>query len=304
MTTKKTLLGTAIVLAILSTSLDAYGASLGPSNAQRVDVATVAANHLQRIAPLPTGTKRLSSAPAAYAKLFSQPSGVSADLDKVDVSRLYEAPSGRAAFAWINRQKVDGLARSGWGSSSGPGSENAVTVGFSPPSTVAYLIASINYTAVITPSNSLVFRIDTVEQWTPQKSKFSQIPSGATSVLIKVNPGQNTTATAESATVVNATTIAAIISKIDALPATSPGVLYCPADFGASITLKFFKTGSTSAYATVVAQSGGCGNVSIRQRSASGALLGTANVAGGATLSTYLKPIIAALQTSTTTTTS
>ncbi len=227
---------------------------------------------------------------------------MSSDRDKVDVSRLYEAPSGKAAFAWINRQMVDGLARSGWGSTSGPGSDNAVTVGFSPPSTVAYLNASINYTAVITPSNTLVFRVDTAELWTPQKSKFSQIAPGATSVLIKVNPGQNATAPAEAANVETAATISAIINKVDALPATSPGVFNCPASSGANVTLKFFTDGSTTAYATVVAQSDGCGNVSIRQRSANNTLLGTANVSGGGALTTYLKPIVTALQTSLTTT--
>ncbi len=103
MTAKKTLLGAATVLALLSTSVDAFGASLGPSNAQRIHVATVAADHLQAIAPMPSGTKRLSSAPAAYAKLFSNPNSVSSDRDQVDVSRLYADPSGKAAFAWINR---------------------------------------------------------------------------------------------------------------------------------------------------------------------------------------------------------
>jgi hypothetical protein len=120
------------------------------------------------------------------------------------------------------------------------------------------------------------------------KSRYADIGSGATRIVVHVNRGLNAKTDRYSTyTTTNAATIGAIIGRVNALPkAPSVGEM-CPMDVGAKLTLSFFRHAGKP-YAVVVADPGGCGPVSIRDYNANHSLKGSAAVGGGTAFSAYV----------------
>ncbi|MFZ0769588.1 MAG: hypothetical protein WAM64_10270 [Acidimicrobiales bacterium] len=136
------------------------------------------------------------------------------------------------------------------------------------------------------PSNALR---DATARASARKSPYSIIASGAVKVVIVVNRGLNAKHDRISTFVTtNTTTISELRSKVNDLPPARTGVYFCPADFGASLTLRFFRAGATTPYAVVVADPGGCGSVMIRDYDAMDALMHSTYVSGGAALGSFV----------------
>jgi hypothetical protein len=85
----------------------------------------------------------------------------------------------------------------------------------------------------------------------------------------------------------NTATVAAILKRVNALPKAPSSGEMCPMDVAATLTLSFYRNASTP-YAVVVADPGGCGNVSIRDYNANDTLQGSAALGGGVALSNYV----------------
>ncbi len=125
--------------------------------------------------------------------------------------------------------------------------------------------------------------------WTSSKSTFATVATGAARVVVRVDRGINAKVDRYSMVVTtNAVKIASFIAKINALPPATASVEFCPMDVGATVTLRFDRAGATTPYASVVADSGGCGFVTIYQYGSTGALLGTAVDSGGAGFSQFV----------------
>jgi len=121
------------------------------------------------------------------------------------------------------------------------------------------------------------------------KSTFATIGSGATKVVVRVDRGINAKVDRyQTVSTTNAGKIASFIAKINALPAATTSVEMCPMDVGATLTLRFYRSGAADPYASAVVDSGGCGFVTIYQYGTSGALLGTAGDSGGAAFAAFV----------------
>ncbi len=117
----------------------------------------------------------------------------------------------------------------------------------------------------------------------------STLASGAARLDVRLDRGLNATSHRyANAGTSNRATIAAIIAKVNALPPTSPYPMGCPADFGATITLRFFQPGATRAYAIVVAQTAGCGLVTVTDLNANASPTSSARRMGGAAFSLFV----------------
>lgn len=124
---------------------------------------------------------------------------------------------------------------------------------------------------------------------TPPAAASSTLASGATRLEVRLDRGLNaTTHRYANAATSNRATIVAIIAKVNALPPTSPYPMGCPADFGATLTVRFYQPGATSAYATVVAETGGCGLVTVTDLNANASPMSSTHRMGGAAFSLFV----------------
>ncbi len=124
------------------------------------------------------------------------------------------------------------------------------------------------------------------------RSRFADVATGATRVVVQVDRGLN--AKTGRYSVVATTTLAtiqAIIAHVNALPAAPSADEMCPMDVGAKLTMSFYRHGAKP-YAVVVADPGGCGLVTIRDYNASDVLAGSARAGGGAEFSAYVARLL------------
>jgi hypothetical protein len=244
---------------------------------------------LVKLATPPVGSIRLDRWSATDGTALLSAPGTPDDPDKVDLTEFFLAPGGNRALNWLKDQVPKGGSTAGSGSSSGPGTDDEQFLSFSFRGTSILPSPELQYSMVITPKGLLGLRVDATVLWTPQKSPVSIVPTGAPQVVVTFNRGLNVTANIMTKVVVNDHgTISSILSKVNDLPVAFPGVSSCPADFGASMTLQFFLEDATNPYATVIADPGGCGSVTVEQFDANGALLGTAHDSGGYALVKYV----------------
>ncbi len=120
------------------------------------------------------------------------------------------------------------------------------------------------------------------------KARNAKVETGATRLVARVARGLNARTDKYSTyATMNVATIAAILKRVNALPPRPSGTFNCPMDVAATLTLSFYRNASKP-YAIVVADPGGCGNVSIRDYNANDALQGSAAAGGGVAFSAYV----------------
>jgi hypothetical protein len=280
-------LGAVLALAVASTVAGAV--SLGPSNQQRRAMASVEARHLLTLVRLPPGSTALARWNRADGHGLTGPAVAPAEPDKVVQTRYFLAPNGRAALDWVELRVPRGATVSGTGTGSGPGvaTISSITFGFRAPSPL--LQPELEYSMLITPHGQLGLRVDAIVTWTPRKSPFSIVATGAARVVVRVDRGPNVTSGRVTVrSVSDGRTIRSFISRINRLPVALPGVSFCPLDVGATMTLSFFRDGSPRPYAVVEADPAGCGSVAVSQYGAGGALLGVGHDSEGQSLATFV----------------
>jgi hypothetical protein len=278
-----------IVGALGATASVSSATSLGPSNAQRAATAKVSARSLLALAPVPQGSKPIATWIAADGQELSGPMSLPAGRDQVDFSKFYLVPDATQSLTWFHDVKIDGHAHSSWGTSGGPGSGNESEVAFSFSATSLLQQRMLEYSLLPVPHNQLEVRIDALVAYAARKSIYSIIAGGGVKVAIVVNRGSNAKHNRVSKyATTNTKTISELITRVNDLPPAMSGVFSCPADFGASITLRFYRAGATTPYAVVVADPGGCGSVTIRDYDAMDAQLGSTHVSGGYQLGQFI----------------
>jgi hypothetical protein len=144
------------------------------------------------------------------------------------------------------------------------------------------------YIALAKSNGTLEFSITASVWWRSQKPALAVVPSGATKLIVKLNRGLNAKTDRTSSVVsTNKSQIASIIAHVNVLQEPSPLPVFCPADFGASLTMSFYRAGAKTPYSVVVADPAGCGTVTISQYS--GAMRTSASdVTGGVPLSRFV----------------
>jgi len=280
------LLVAALTITISLLAPSANASILGSSNAQRRALALKDAHHLLSLATLPSGSTRLLTWNRANGAALLSTSPVSGDPDQVDVTEYFLAPAGDAARQWLDARVPRGGTFSGSGSSSGPGTDDVTYLSFSFPTAASFLKDELQYSMLITAKGDLGLRVDADVTWTPRKSKYSIVAPGATKVVVIADRGLNVHHDTVSST--DRATINAFVTRVDELPASTPGVFHCPVDFGATLTVRFFRTGDHHPYAAVNAQSGGCGDVTVLQYNGAARLLGSTTVSGGTAFAAFV----------------
>jgi hypothetical protein len=235
-------------------------------------------------APRPTGSQQITAAVAEKTKPFS---GMKSDAyggNEVGATRFYSAPSAKTSLAWLASQPLSG---------------HAPSVGASGTThTEVYLLTSTSvlkqpevvYIASSRPNGTLEFSITATVYWQSQKSALAVVPSGSTKLVVKLDRGLNAKAghRTASATSDSKSLIADVIDRINALPAPSPLPMNCPAEFGASLTMSFYRGSATKPYAVVAADPGGCGTVTISNYNADHARTSAEDVTGGVALTKFV----------------
>lgn len=279
----------ALIVSVLGVAAASSATSLGPTNAQRAATAKANARSLLALAPVPQGSTAIATWIAADGQELSSPMSLPAGRDQVDFTKFYLVPNAARSLAWFRDVKIDGHAHSSWGTSGGPGSGNESEVAFSFAATSLLQQRMLEYSLLPVPHNQLEVRIDALVSYAARKSIYSIVAGGAVKVGVVVNRGSNAKhGRVSKYATTSTTTINELITKVNDLPPAISGVFSCPADFGASITLRFFRAGATTPYAVVVADPGGCGTVTIRDYDAMDAELGSTQVSGGYQLGQFI----------------
>ncbi|HSN02560.1 MAG TPA: hypothetical protein VLS91_03655 [Acidimicrobiales bacterium] len=274
-------LAVTLVTASAVTSL-AAASTLGPTNAQRRALATFEARHLFTLVTLPSGSREVARSNPAIDRTLLSMGARSADPDQVDLTRFYLVTRGPWALNWLESHVPVGGTRSGWGTGSGPGQPTSHTLTFSFVGPPVLSSVQLQYSMVISPSGELGLRVDANVLWTPRKSPFSLIASGATKVVVTMDRGFNVrNGRVTTVTIDSRATIASIRTTLNGLPVATPGVASCPIDVGALMTLTFWRAGSTSPFAKVAADPGGCGAVTVSQLDSHGTVIGVGQDSGG-----------------------
>lgn len=246
---------------------------LGPSDASRISSARANANRLLSLAWFPAGAQRLTTWIHLKGFELSIPGASIGDPDQVDIARFYLAGPKSQGVSWLNTRTPVG------GSLDGRGGTNRANLEwsyyFASPATFPY--SDLQYTKRILPDGNVELRIDAQVEWTPQKSRFSIIPSGATLVEAVYLPGNGTTHSESkrlSASTTNVEAIAAIRRQIDALPVAYPGISSCPYVKPGTITVHFFRSAHTREFASVFFDRESCDDVWVSLYSSTHQLLG------------------------------
>jgi hypothetical protein len=229
------------------------------------------------------GSHQISAAVAETTKPFSGEKNNVSDNYEVGATKFFVAPSAHASLTWLASQHIEGHAPS----SGTSGSTHTELYSLSPTSIL--LRPQVVYIALAKANGTLEFSITASVYWQSQKSPLATVASGATTLTTKLNRGLNaTTDRTSSVTTEDASLISAIIARINALSAASPLPMSCPLDAGASLTMSFYRGGATTPYASVVADPGGCGTVTINQYDAKHRRTSASDVAGGVLLAKFV----------------
>jgi hypothetical protein len=258
-------------------------ASPGPSNAQRGALAQSELVALLKAAPLPDGSRQISAAAAETIKPFSGEKKSVFPNNEVGATKFFVAPSAQASLTWLATQHLEGHAPS-----LGTSGSTHTEIYFLSPTSIL-LRPQVVYIALAKANGTLEFSITASVYWQSQKSPLATVASGATTLAAKLNRGLNVkTDRTSSVTTDDGSLISAIIAHINALSAASPLPMSCPLDVGASLTMSFYRGGATTPYATVVADPGGCGTVTVNQYDANHRRTSASDVAGGVLLAKFV----------------
>jgi hypothetical protein len=239
------------------------------------------ANKILKLATMPADTKETSSWVASVKSEISSPSSQPNTVNRVE---YFLAKNRVTAQSWLLFHVPEGSKKTSSGSSSGPGT-NVSFVGFSFPGTSILPSPDLNYSMVITAHDELGIQVIAQVAWTPRKSPTSIVASGASRIVVIVNRGLNfTTGKITTVSDTDASTIKLFTNAVNDLAPPLTGVMSCPIDFGATMTLDFYRADAANPYATVVADPSGCGSVTIKQYDTSGTLTSTAYASGGGDL--------------------
>ncbi len=273
----------ALALAIVgSVAGVATASTLGPTNAQRRTSAVLEARHLLAALAMPSGTHEVTRNDSSLDPALLSMGASSLDPDQIDLTRFYVVARGEWALNWFETHVPHGGTRTGWGTGSGPGQSTSHTLTFSFATPPTLSEAQLQYSMVVGPSGELGVRVDADVLWTPRKSRYALVASGAVKIVVTMDRGLNVRShRVTTVTVTSPATIDVIRSAINAAPVATPGVTSCPLDVGATMTLSFWRAGASGPFATVVADPGGCGGVTVTQWRGDGARRGVGHDSGG-----------------------
>ena len=224
---------------------------------QQTAEADVSARLLAFVAP--PGALRLGSAPAAAAELIEVPPGGGND---VAATGWWTYPGTRQqAVAWLTAHAPRGGNGMVTGSSGSlRGGTQVDEVDYTMAGTALLQQRGLDVRLAAQGGGTLL-RVDAVDTWRPAHPASAVIPSGVTRLVLMADPGPTPGGrpTAPLATVTGPGPVAKVVALVNALPTAPVGKFSCPADFGAVLTVDFYRGSGTSPVAVAVDRMTGCG---------------------------------------------
>lgn len=279
----RTVIAMGAISAITVTALPAYASSAGPTDAQRVAQANHELLTLFSGAPLPAGSRQITAAAAEATKPFSGEKSSVASGNEVMSTKFFVAPSAATSLAWLKGRSLDGHAPTSSGRSG-----NTTAQVYLLNDTAVLEQPEVVYIALTKANGTLEYSVTASVWWRLQKPALAVVPGGATKLVVTLNRGLNVKVDrTSSATSDSSSQITSIIDHINTLQEPSPLPTNCPLDVGATLTMKFYRSGAKNPYSVVVADPGGCGTVTVSQYR--GTTRTAANdVTGGVNLSKFV----------------
>jgi hypothetical protein len=184
----------------------------------------------------------------------------------IDIHRFWRVPGEdpAAVLSWFKAHAPAGSSLTTSGSGSGPG-YSFTALGFSFANVAGVLESRELGVSIATASGGgTAIRADAEDVYWVPRPKWEKVPPGVNVIDVTVqrfNPQRSS-----STTITDPTKIAKTVSLVDALAPAQPGVVFCPADFGPSVTLRFVSAPDAAPLATVVGDGSGCGGISFALR--------------------------------------
>ncbi len=226
------------------------------------------AAHLLRLVRLPSGSRRLANEPRGDHHLLSSPGQTTGDPNLVDVHGFFVvAASPPSVETYLRSYVPTGAVSDGFGTASvrGVADEWFVDDRWPPVKTVLDTRTLVISIAAL-PNHRSGIRVDAQVTWLRAKPAGDLIPAGAKSLTAVLSHGLNPGERGHKpVTTTDPAKIAAVRAFINQLGVLSPGVRFCPADFGQYLTISFRKSAHARRFAFVVVDVGGCEVAQVHQ---------------------------------------
>jgi hypothetical protein len=274
----------ALALALGATTLAVSAGASTSTNAQRQQVAERDVAALLKAAPHPAGSKQITAKAAETSRPFSGAKSTTYPGNEVGATQFFVAPSAQSALAWLKTQRLEGHAATSTGSS-GTTSTQIYELANS-----SYLLEpKVLYVALAKPDGTLEFSVTASVWWRSPKTSQSVVAPRAAKLTVKLDRGLNAKKNRyQSVSTASAALISAVIKHIDVLGVASPLPTSCPMDVASSLTMSFYRAGTTTPYAVVKADPGGCGTVTVSQYNVDHQITSSSDLSGGRQLSSFV----------------
>lgn len=239
-------------------------ATTQPTAAANESAAQAEAASLLAELPLPPGATQSSTEPAEDDSLLAHPGAMLTNPNLVDDHTWWVLPGAPAdVLAYIRAHIPTGMTRLYGSGLEGPNVPDNDAEAFGWPPIAGVLSTRwLDVNVVQLPDGSTGLRADGQAVWVKPRPASEAIPLGAHILRISVHGSLKGEQPAQRPLrVTSAKKIAEVVAALDSLPATQPGLLNCPADFGISVRLAFYASRSAPPLALADVDPQGCGGV-------------------------------------------
>ncbi|MGO9965514.1 MAG: hypothetical protein ACLPUG_19080 [Acidimicrobiales bacterium] len=246
------------------------GTRARPASPSRHDLALRDAAYLLTLVRLPSGSVRVAKEPSGDSHLLGTAGQSIGDPNLVDLHSFFVAPQNAwTLYRYETSHPPSGSTSRGgynsYGTAGTYGNTDEWFVSYSWLPVTALLDSRVLVISIAAlPGHRSGIRVDAQVTWLPAKPAGDIVPTGAkvlTAVLSAgLNPGEPGH---RPVTTTNPEKIEAIRDFVNRLEVVSPGVRFCPADFGQHLTLSFAKNAQARPFAVVVADVSGCEEVQV-----------------------------------------
>lgn len=228
-----------------------------PTAASNLAAAAADASWLLSQVALPAGSSPSATEPAGDNGTFSNPGSAPDTPNLVDDHSWWVVPGSPAAVILYAVQHVPaGSTRS----SSGSGQIYEEAGLEWPPEGEVLASRMLIFTATELPGGLTGLRADAEDVWVTPRSASEVLPAGSRLLRVSVQAGNGKQ---RPLAITSPRRIAAVAAILNSLPALQPGTGSCPADFGVTIRLAFYRRGAPSPRAVANIDTSGCGGVAL-----------------------------------------
>jgi hypothetical protein len=238
-------------------------ASAGTAANQRA--AGISAHALLLTLRLPAGAQPSATDPARSDALARSPSAPATPA-LVDLHRFWWLPGGLQEVSnWIQHHPPHGATGNMGGASATPGGTTSQWTGFGfAPRSGVLSERELIVTVAHARGGGTALRADAQVVWVVARPSSERVPGDVRQIIIVVR--RPSVPASAPQRVAAAAQIRAIVSLVNLLPLSQPGVVSCPADVGPFVRLRFLPATGSSPLAEVTADGSGCGLVTFSLR--------------------------------------